>query len=573
MKLKYFLLIGILFSFFSLVQAQQAEKRFNHYLDQLRSEYLGSNAFETVAFVEQFWRHPGNTGFDTSIYYLRDLLEKAGYVEQAKAQKGQPHYRIESYKMNRLSWEPIDASLKLANGTEILNFTTNRNMLARNSFSTKAGGIMAEVIRLKNCNRETVNKASLEGKIVMADCSCYRLFDLAVNNGGALGVMAYSIPGFNHAEQYQQSISFSSIPHNPSKQSFAILLSYAARQELLKALEEGKLKVKIEINTKIYPSEELCLIAEIPGKTRPDERFVFSAHVQEPGANDNASGVGAQAEMARVAAQHYFSGEYQPDRSLSFLWGDEIRSTRRFIQQDKSRAKGIKWGMSLDMVGENTEITGGTFLIEKMPDPSAIWTRGEDKHTEWGAARVSKSDFNPHYFNDYITYMCHLQGKYANWEVNTNPYEGGSDHQPFLDAKIPGLLLWHFTDVFYHTDQDRIDKVSAQTLQNVGISALASAMMLTEARLDNAQAILEITKDAAVSRLQAEYKLSKAAYRDGKARKDEAEILPAWGTWYQEALGTTQDLLLENNNTLNKKIEEYRKMVNQDLNKYLNDLK
>ena len=44
----------------------------------------------------------------------------------------------------------------------------------------------------------------------------------------------------------------------------------------------------------------------------------------------------------------------------------------------------IKWGISLDMVGENTDITGGTFLIEKMPDPSAIWTRGNDKTLRMG---------------------------------------------------------------------------------------------------------------------------------------------------------------------------------------------
>ena len=33
--------------------------------------------------------------------------------------------------------------------------------------------------------------------------------------------------------------------------------------------------------------------------------------------------------------------------------------------------------MSLDMVGEDVKKTGGSFLIEKMPDPSAIWTRGK----------------------------------------------------------------------------------------------------------------------------------------------------------------------------------------------------
>ena len=40
------------------------------------------------------------------------------------------------------------------------------------------------------------------------------------------------------------------------------------------------------------------LVAEIPGRTAPNERIVLAAHVQEPGANDNASGVATLAELA-----------------------------------------------------------------------------------------------------------------------------------------------------------------------------------------------------------------------------------------------------------------------------------
>ena len=95
-------------------------------------------------------------------------------------------------------------------------------------------------------------------------------------------------------------------------------------------------------------------------------------------------------------------GAPRPARTLTMLWGQEIRSTDRYITQDSVRARGIRWGMSLDMVGEDTEKTGGTFLIEKMPDPSAIWTRGDDQHTEWGGRPLEKEDLRPHYFNDYV---------------------------------------------------------------------------------------------------------------------------------------------------------------------------
>jgi len=80
--------------------------------------------------------------------------------------------------------------------------------------------------------------------------------------------------------------------------------------------------------------------------------------------------------MARLTAQLVTAKQIAPQRTITFLWGDEIISTGRYIRDDSVRAKGIKWGLSLDMVGEDVQKTGGSFLIEKMPDPSAIWTRG-----------------------------------------------------------------------------------------------------------------------------------------------------------------------------------------------------
>ena len=390
---------------------------------------------------------------------------------------------------------------------------------------------------------------------------------MAIEKGGAIGVLSYLIPDFNQPEQFPNSIPFRSIPFNNETTSWCINLSFQAKKAILSRLEQGRLKLKVQIETQFHPGDELAIIAEVRGSKLPEERFVFSAHVQEPGANDNATGVGAQAEMARVLAQLHQNGKIAPDRTITLLWGDEIRATRRYIEQDKRRATGIKWGMSLDMVGENTSITGGSFLIEKMPDPSAIWTRGEDKHSEWGASPVSEKDFNPHYFNDLVTYICKRQGEKRNWMVNTNPYEGGSDHQPFLDANIPGLLLWHFTDVFYHTDADRIDKVSPTTLQNVGISALATALFLSNGEEKRAESLLKITQVAAEERLLAEIALSKKAVKAGTAAKKEERILEAWKNWYSKAFETIDDLLLTPiSSTLKKKITENQKQLRELIN-------
>eukprot|EP01136_Pigoraptor_vietnamica_P042072 Opistho-1_new@15788 len=173
-----------------------------------------------------------------------------------------------------------------------------------------------------------------------------------------------------------------------------------------------------------------------------------------------------------------------------------------------------------------------------MPDPSAIWTRGNDKHSEWGAGDVKEKDLFPHYYNDFIFDICKAQGTFANWTVNYNPFEGGSDHTPFLQNKIPGLLMWHFTDMFYHTDNDRLDKVSATTMKNVGISALTAAYTLVTANEATAAATVTQVKNDALVRLKTEFELSKKAIAAGKALADEKHIIEVWGKWYTDALAT-----------------------------------
>lgn len=418
-------------------------------------------------------------------------------------------------------------------------------MITINSFSTSDQGVEAEVVFVADGDYSQVDTTNLRGKILLSNSHAYNVFENGIKKYGALGGLAYAIPAYNRPEKHLQSIPFTGIPYQPYLQSWVINLSTAAYRELRNKMEEvTPLKVKVHLQTRFREAEELTLIAEIKGQEMPEQRMVYSAHVQEPGANDNASGVGTLTEMAVAAAQLLQTGKIHPRRTMTFLWGDEIRATARFINEDSMRAKNVLWGMSLDMTGENTAVTGGTFLIEKMPDPSAIWTRGEDKHTEWGAAQVKVEDLRPHYFNDLIYTIAQTHGRQSRWTVNTNPFEGGSDHQPFLDAGIPGVLLWHFTDEFYHTDQDRLDKVSKEEMRQVGITALATGLYLTSADKRDIPNLHKMILTHAKSRIKAEQTLSRQQIKAGNDPIQEQIILQAWKDWYVDAISSTADIYL-----------------------------
>ena len=556
-------IIPLLFVSFLLINCKKENSlklTTSNYSKVINKEFTGDLAFETTSFVEKYWRVVGNTGFNKSVYKIAEELEKAGYVlEENATTENILTYRIEKRPLKKPTWESVDASVKIEGETlSLLEHTTNRNMIALNSYSTPKKGISAQVIYIKDVKE--LSKIDVTGKIVFAETSPYRIFKTAIIDGKAAGIITYNNPDYLQPEKNTTSIQFRSIPLDTINKPWAIAMSYAAKQRLKNSLEKGKVTLNVKVKTNIYPSEELTIVADIKGSKSPKERLVFSAHIQEPGANDNATGVGVALEMATLTAKFINKKEFQPKRTLTFLWGDEIVSTRRYVQEDSIRAKDIKWGISLDMVGENTEKTGGVFLIEKMPDPSAIWTRGNDKHTEWGGSKMNLDQMKPHYLNDFLIDKFKEQGKKANWLVSTNPFEGGSDHVPFLRENIPSVLFWHFTDQFYHTDNDRIDKVSKTTLKNVGTTALISAYTLLNADENTAKSILLNLETKAKNRLIEELKQSKIAINNGDSLKTQIEIIKAWTDWYKKSFSTTLDLV-SNNKLINKNIQESQKLI------------
>ncbi|WP_156799155.1 M28 family peptidase [Gemmatimonas aurantiaca] len=502
----------------------------------------GARALRTVDYVQRYFRLPGNHGFDLAIDTVASLLRAAGYVREDSAPaSARLVYRVESRPMANQAWTPLAASLTIGGrSTPVQQFSTNLNMIAINSGSTPEGGVTADVVDVGTGSDAEFAAATVTGRIVLSTGVARTVFPRAMK-AGAIGVLnTQKLPAYNQQAKNTRAIQFTSVPRDSIRQGWLIFISTATHDSLRAALASATptqpLRVKAEVRTLFETRPELTVVAEIRGRSRAAERFVYSAHVQEPGANDNASGVGALAEMARVAATLVRRGVSNPQRTVTFLWGDEIRSTDRFLKEDSVRRAGVKWGMSLDMVGENTELTGGSFLIEKMPDPSAVWVRGEDQHTEWGGKVLAEKDIRAHWFNDFVRQRCLDRARQTQWVVKANPFEGGSDHTPFLNAQIPAVLLWHFTDQYYHTDLDRIGMVSPKSLANVGACALSTGLLLADGSRSIVLAALEELTGVAERTIRAQAVLSADTLTRGGNAQTEAHILDTWRAYYIGAI-------------------------------------
>jgi len=163
------------------------------------------------------------------------------------------------------------------------------------------------------------------------------------------------------------------------------------------------------------------------------------------GANDGGSSTGLLLELARVMGQHpdlarkielvFFDGE---EACEQFSPKDGLYGSRYFAKQLQS-ARQFRGGLLFDMVGDRS-------LDITLPSDSPP----EIARDIFAAAEALK-------LRNYFTYL----GR-----------ELIDDHAPLNVIGIPTLDIIDFDYAWWHTADDTMDKISAQSLQTVGSVAL-----------------------------------------------------------------------------------------------------
>ena len=123
-----------------------------YYFNRIRPLFAGKQAYDVTGDVEKYFRLAGNTGFDKSIRLVESHLLRAGFQLESHAKPtDRLVYRVEKRPMEQLAWEPVEAEIKMeGESTPLLKFASNRNMIAINSHSTPATGIVAEVVMISD---------------------------------------------------------------------------------------------------------------------------------------------------------------------------------------------------------------------------------------------------------------------------------------------------------------------------------------------------------------------------------------------------------------------------------------
>ncbi len=529
------------------------------------------------------------------------------------------HYGVKSIDE---MWKWITKKDANGNRVNVLNGEeaklNDRVHLAWNSsFTDPAGtkpedakGVSGEIVYIGTTNGTTCSEiadtSTLKGKVLITDSSLRTAFTLA-EKVGAVAVASkaslndYSVPKdengniihpFEESARYASGASLSLTQNSNIVEWQLSTDQYNALLEVLDKAKEPVIAKNIAIG-KVYAMNDAAeggkgqaiALAEIKGSKKPDERIFLCAHVQEPGSNDNATGVAALLGMATEIKKMIDDGTLErPERTITFMWGDEMSMARLYMSSHKAEKDGIVSVLNLDMVGEDPAKTGRSMRIEKTPDPSAVYnytldtlpwqdgkgydetfkdTSGEfvrlpDSHTLWGAGSIDGLFQEGFFLNDLYMYAAQnvITHHDSEFGVDVCPYEGGSDHSRFLEQGIPALLTWHFTDYTYHTSVDTLAMSSAQEMEDVGITSMAAGLLMANATDENEDIAVEMmteVQNAAFERFAKEQQntLNHQVYAKNNggdyeaALANEKEVLKAWHDWYQEALLSVENSLLE----------------------------
>ncbi len=178
------------------------------------------------------------------------------------------------------------------------------------------------------------------------------------------------------------------------------------------------------------------------------------------GANDGGSSTGLLLELARQLRGKKLSGY-----SVWLVWFDGEEAVKQWSSKDSlygSRHLAAKWAK------DGTLKKVQAFLLLDMIGDADLNVERDSNSTPWLEDVVYKAAGE-------LGYAAHFFGRTTEME---------DDHQPFARAGVPvaDLIDYNFgpNNAYWHTPQDTMDKLSAQSLEIVGSVVLRAIALLNQ---------------------------------------------------------------------------------------------
>lgn len=370
-------------------------------------------------------------------------------------------------------WDAEEADLWLVQPVKekIASLNQVPTALAKGSLSAD---VEAEVVYVGAGREADYAGKDVTGKIVLGNAGVGQIFNLAVNQKGAVGALGTGSAGVsaNSPGFTMDQLGWTSVSPRTERGGFGFVLSIRQMLALQSYVERGqKIVMKAHVKTRRHPSRMNVVSAVIPGTDPKAGELLTVAHAFEtiatPGGNDNCAGVGTTMEIARTLARLIRDGALPPPkRTLRFLWVPEISGSRAFMFKYPEIGDRLLAAMNYDMPASDLEKTD-TYLRMKMTPDSV-----------------------PSFLNDLVGNLLQFvdqteirtsTGNNTPFNYRMVPYISNSDHMVFLAAGIPAMQFNHWPDNFYHSSADTAEMTDPTEGKRIGFVGAAAFYYLATA--------------------------------------------------------------------------------------------
>jgi hypothetical protein len=459
---------------------------FRQTFQQIWDAYSGEAAWQTVSDLSRYHRIQASPGYRRAAQMVHRRLARAGLRAEILAYPAAERTRFWAWPSFQ-EWDCRAASLHLVAPEEearlLADFRAAPQSLIQRSDAFEGE---AQVVLLEDgLKAEEYEGLDLAGKVVLTRGSLRRVWELAVHERGAAGIL---FDGMRAVEPVRPQGDLADARQYTSfwwyagdTRCFGFVLTPRQGQALRRLLkkDDEPVRIRAEVEAQLYSGQFEVVSGTIPGYDEGEVLVVAHLCHPQPSANDNASGAAAALEAAYVLQKLVDEGELPlPRRTIRFLWMPEMTGTFAYLSNREQDLDQIVAGLNLDMVGEDQEQTGSSWLLESPPDAAASFApvlvaslRDELLRLK-GMAGVSPSHTG--------------LGEYPLYRQVDVAFSGGSDHYVLSDPTvgIPTPMLIQWPDRFYHTSDDTPDRTDPDSLRRAGALAAAYAYWLATASLE-----------------------------------------------------------------------------------------
>jgi len=255
-------------------------------------------------------------------------------------------------------------------GRRLIDYQQNPWHVAQWSGATPPGGLTSDVVIVDLPEHlDRLPSGGLSEKIVLTRQPLHLLWVKAAKKGAAGIISDHPVHGRPDAVRWQK-LGWGGIPFGTGADPIVgLVLSESQGRELRKLhRQKGSLSLYLKVDISRYAGTHDVVSGIIPGRDDPQDEVWCLAHSAEPGVADNASGVAACLEAARVLEELFTSGRLpRPRRTIRFLNAYECYGFFYYLEHTE-RLKLPLAGINLDIIGLKPDLCNGNlYWHESIP--------------------------------------------------------------------------------------------------------------------------------------------------------------------------------------------------------------